>query len=52
MSTGAQKRLAILAALTVLGLILAANAHLVVVAVGSQPACVAIDGAEPSKRAC
>lgn len=52
MSTSAQKRLAILATLVTLGFVLAANAHLVAVAVGSQPACVAVDGPVPSKRAC
>ena len=52
MNANAQKRLAILAALVMVGFVLAANAHLVTVAVQSQPACVAVDGAEPSKRAC
>lgn len=53
MSTGLQKRLALIAALAALGLVLAANAHLVVVAFGSQPACVATDdAAAPARRAC
>ncbi len=47
-----QKRLALMAALAALGLIVAANAHLVVVALGSQPDCVAVDGPAPARRAC
>lgn len=53
MTAAAQKRLAILGALAGLGLLVAANAHLVTVAVNSQPACVTVDGAgAPAKPAC
>lgn len=53
MSAALQKRLALVAALAAMALVLAANAHLVVVAFGSQPACVAThDAAAPARRAC
>lgn len=53
MSTALQKRLALIAALAAMALVLAANAHLVVVAFGSQPACVATEAAAaPARRAC
>ncbi|MFA7434118.1 MAG: hypothetical protein WCZ72_10465 [Gemmobacter sp.] len=53
MSTALQKRLALLGALAALGLVLAANAHLLAVALESRPACVATDAAAaPAKRAC
>lgn len=51
MTAGMQKRLAIGAALLVVALVCAANAHLLVVAVGSQPACMAAS-AVPAKPAC
>lgn len=48
-----QKYLAAFGALVAVGIVLAANAHLVVVAFESQPACVAVaDAAQPAKRAC
>lgn len=46
-----QKRLAIGAALLVVVIVIAANVHLLVVAVGSQPACIAAS-AVPAKSAC
>jgi hypothetical protein len=53
MSPSAQKRLALLAAALGIGLFVAANAHLVMVAIGSQPACTASDsGPAPARRAC
>lgn len=53
MTPRAQRRLALAGAAAALGLVLAANAHLVAVAVDSQPDCVAVDGgAAPAKRAC
>lgn len=48
-----QKRLALLGAASAIGILIAANAHLVVAALGSQPDCVAIEAAAtPAKRAC
>lgn len=53
MTVRTQKRLALLAAAVAIGLLLAANAHLIAVALGSQPECVAVEGAHaPAKRAC
>lgn len=52
MNAIAQKRLAIAAALAAIGLFLAANAHLVTVAVRSQPDCKLAHGTMPAKRAC
>lgn len=53
MTRDTQRRLAITGAVAAVGLLLAANAHLVVVALGSQPDCVARgDAALPAKRAC
>lgn len=53
MTAAAQKRLAVLAALLAVTVVLGANAHLLAVAFGSQPPCVAEDGAAaPAKRAC
>ena len=53
MNATVQKRLALLGALAALGLVIAANAHLLVVALESRPACVAVEGAAaPAKRAC
>ncbi|MCB1343345.1 MAG: hypothetical protein KDK24_20220 [Pseudooceanicola sp.] len=46
-----QKHVAIGAVLLVVALLLAANARLLVAAIGSQPACVAASAA-PAKRAC
>lgn len=48
-----QKRLALLGAAAAIGILIAANAHLVLAALGSQPDCVAVEGAAmPAKRAC
>lgn len=47
-----QKMLAIAAAVALAGGIVAANAHLLSVAIGSQPACTAVAGVEPARRAC
>ena len=48
-----QKRVAILGAALLAALFIAANAHLVTVAIRSQPACVAADPDEaPGRTAC
>ena len=53
MTATAQKRLAVLAALLAVTVVVGANAHLLAAAFGSQPRCVAADGAAaPTKRAC
>lgn len=53
MTRVSQKRLAILGAVVLAGLFLAANAHLLTVAVRSQPDCVApAPDKPPAKRAC
>lgn len=52
MTARMQKRLAILAALAGVVLVIAANAHLLAVAVGSQPACAAVAGAAAARPAC
>ncbi|WP_157966210.1 hypothetical protein [Oceanibium sediminis] len=53
MTARGQKRLALLAAVAAVGLLLAANAHLVMAAFRSQPDCVAVEGAvAPAKRVC
>lgn len=52
MTARAQRRAAIAGAVLLAGLFLGANAHLVAVAIGSQPGCVAQDAAMPAKPAC
>lgn len=53
MTARMQKRLALGSALLVVALVVAANAQLLIAAIGSQPACVAIEtAAAPAKRAC
>ncbi|MCC0062783.1 MAG: hypothetical protein H6895_01685 [Defluviimonas sp.] len=52
MTPGVQKRLAIGAALTVVLLFLGANAHLLAVALHSQPECSEAAGLLPAKPAC
>ena len=52
MTALSQKRLAIAAAVTGAAVFLAANAHLLAVALNSQPACAAVTGAAPAKPAC
>lgn len=53
MTRESQKRLAILGAVVLAGLFLAANAHLLTVAVRSQPDCVApAPDKPPARRAC
>ena len=47
-----QKRLAVAGAIAVAALFIVANAHLLAVAMRSQPDCVAAMGAMPAKRAC
>ena len=52
MTARRQKRLAILAGLGFVTAVLAANAHLIGVAVLSQPACVAAPDRAPARPAC
>ncbi len=53
MSLSAQKWLALAGAAVGIGLFLAANAHLFVVAFDSQPACAVKDsGPAPARKAC
>lgn len=53
MRPGTQKRLAIAGALIGLAVFLAANAHLLTVAVQSQPSCVVNESAPaPAKPVC
>ena len=53
MTARTQRHLALLGGAAVIGLVLAANAHLVIVALGSQPACAAVEGAAvPAKPSC
>ena len=53
MTPSRQRTLAIAAAAAVAAAFLAANVHLVTVAVRSEPACVATDaGPLPAKRVC
>lgn len=52
MTAIAQKRLAIAAALAVVAAFVGANAHLLTVALQSQPECREATGALPAKRAC
>lgn len=53
MTPATQKRLAILGALALVAVFLGANAHLIVVAVQSQPDCVAVSpDRAPARHAC
>ncbi len=52
MTARAQKRAAIAGAALTVAVFLGANAHLVAVAIGSQPECAARDEAMPAKPAC
>lgn len=52
MTPGVQKRLAIGAALTGVLMFFGANAHLLAVALQSQPECRETSGLMPAKRAC
>ncbi|GHF74019.1 hypothetical protein [Seohaeicola zhoushanensis] len=52
MTGSTQKRLAIAVALVVVLGVVAANAHLVAVAIGSQPECKLAAGAMPARRDC
>lgn len=52
MTQNAQKRLAIGAALTAVLMFLGANAHLLTVALQSQPECREAAGLNPAKQAC
>lgn len=52
MTARGQRRAAIAGAVLAAGLFLGANAHLLAVAIGSQPGCVAQDAAMPAKPAC
>lgn len=52
MTPAAQRRAAIAGAVLTVAIFVAANAHLLAVAIGSQPECVAQDAAMPAKPAC
>ncbi len=52
MTPRVQKRLAIVGVIVATALFVAANAHLLTVALRSQPECMARAHAEPAKRAC
>lgn len=52
MTARGQKRLAVSTAIVVVVLFVAANVHLLTVALRSQPACTAITAVAPAKRAC
>lgn len=52
MTARAQRRLAIAAVVAGVALFVAANAHLLAVALGSQPACIAVADAAPASRVC
>ncbi|WP_167733414.1 MULTISPECIES: hypothetical protein [Thioclava] len=52
MRPAVQKRLAVGAALAAVLLFLAANAHLLTVALRSQPDCRETAGAMPARRSC
>ncbi|WP_289042556.1 hypothetical protein [uncultured Aliiroseovarius sp.] len=52
MTPTVQKRLAISAALIVAAVFIGANAHLLTVALTSQPECREAAGTMPAKRAC
>ncbi|MCC0056754.1 MAG: hypothetical protein H6883_11520 [Rhodobiaceae bacterium] len=52
MTEGVQKRLAIAAALALLVLFVAANVHLIAVALRSQSACTTVEHVPPAKRIC
>jgi len=47
-----QRRLAITGALLAVGIFVLANAHLITVAIGSQPDCTLSDRAAAAKPAC
>lgn len=51
MTVTSQRRLAILGALAFVGIFIAANAHLITVAFGSQPECT-LSAATAAKPAC
>lgn len=52
MTPAAQRRAAIAGAVLTAAIFLAANAHLLAVAITSQPECVAQDAAMPARSAC
>ncbi|WP_374644211.1 hypothetical protein [Tabrizicola sp.] len=53
MSPARQRSLALAGAAAVIAVFLAANIHLVIAAVGSQPACTALaDGPAPARHSC
>jgi hypothetical protein len=53
MTPAMQKRLAIAGALLCVGAFVAANLHLVVLAIRSQPACTLLEtGQHPARRDC
>jgi hypothetical protein len=52
MTARAQRLLAIAGAVLTAAVFVGANAHLLAVAIGSQPECVARDARMPAKPAC
>lgn len=52
MTRPGQRSLAISGAVIAVAIFLAANLHLIVVAVGSEPACVASADAAPARPTC
>ncbi|GAB2209227.1 hypothetical protein ROS1_60480 [Roseibium sp. ROS1] len=52
MTTISQKRLAIALAAIATAVFVGANAHMLVVAFKSQPACTAAAGAAPARHSC
>ena len=52
MTPAVQKWLALAGAVLVVAVFVAANAHLLAVAIGSQPGCVVDKAKAPAKRAC
>ena len=53
MSPARQRHLALAGAAPVVGAFVAANVHLVVTAIASQPACTALpDGPAPARHSC
>lgn len=52
MTARGQRRAAIAGAVLTVAVFFGANAHLLAIAIGSQPGCVAEEAAMPAKPAC